>query len=340
MCCGTSTGCPFGCHADHENDDDPIPLEPVRETNMEAVPAMSEQKIPAAEQHAALLNRLADLTEAAGKRRSTEWIRTCATLPMEEWPLAPAYKGPMVPAAERDQLQARIDAALAELDRPAPQVSHGGNALWDTQNHWSQQVRLICAALQGGQRTEPSPVDSGEAPAKPWFIAEHCCEAGAVAYPRPCPHHPAELSVPSGRCPNDPPCEHPATDHDFSDDPEDPAPMCCIEGCQCGQPLEFRGVWLSPDRGIVAIEAAPGEVIAVEAGAAPAVWCGTRILAAVPDNWVRLSGEIDLKDELKRIRDMIMSDSTLRNQSAEDLRAACILLIMYLNRRAADHKTV
>ncbi|MFJ1765038.1 hypothetical protein ACIOD2_32255 [Amycolatopsis sp. NPDC088138] len=68
----------------------------------------------------ALLGRLADLTDAAGKERSTEWLRTCATLPVEEWPPAPAYKGPMVPATERDERQARIEAALAECNREYP----------------------------------------------------------------------------------------------------------------------------------------------------------------------------------------------------------------------------
>lgn len=99
-----------------------------------------------------LLSRLAELTEAAGKQRSTEWLRTCSTLPMEEWPPAPAYKGPMVPAAElaeakrqhaellaqrdswwdhvgreqskvtaeRDALQARLKDALAELAKYEP----------------------------------------------------------------------------------------------------------------------------------------------------------------------------------------------------------------------------
>jgi hypothetical protein len=62
------------------------------------------------------LPRLAELTKQAGKERTTEWLRTCDRLPIEEWPPAPAYKGPMVPAAERDERQARIDAALALCD--------------------------------------------------------------------------------------------------------------------------------------------------------------------------------------------------------------------------------
>lgn len=62
-----------------------------------------------------ILSRLADLTERAGKQRSTEWLRTCATLPMEEWPPAPAYKGPMVPAAERDALSLLLRAMARKL---------------------------------------------------------------------------------------------------------------------------------------------------------------------------------------------------------------------------------
>lgn len=119
---------------------------------------------------AALLPRLAELAEQAGKLRSAEWLRTCATLPMEQWPPAPAYKGPMVPAAElaeaqrerdtweseyervrdlkmtdlaaalaeRDALQARIDAAVAELDASCP----------------PPRLSRIRAALQGDQAAE------------------------------------------------------------------------------------------------------------------------------------------------------------------------------------------
>lgn len=37
-------------------------------------------------------------------------------------------------------------------------------------------------------------------------------------------------------CPNTPPCGHPAMIHDVSGDAEDPKPMCCADGCSCGQP--------------------------------------------------------------------------------------------------------
>lgn len=40
-------------------------------------------------------------------------------------------------------------------------------------------------------------------------------------------------------CPNTPRCEHPAMVHDI-DTYEDPRPMCCAEGCTCGQP---EAVW-------------------------------------------------------------------------------------------------
>jgi hypothetical protein len=36
-------------------------------------------------------------------------------------------------------------------------------------------------------------------------------------------------------CPNDPPCPHAALLHDI-EDYDDPSPMCCVEGCDCGQP--------------------------------------------------------------------------------------------------------
>jgi len=73
------------------------------------------------EQPAALLSRLADLAETAGKLRSTEWLRTCATLPPEQWPPAPGYKGPMVPAAEVEELRAELEEhkAIAARDEAA-----------------------------------------------------------------------------------------------------------------------------------------------------------------------------------------------------------------------------
>jgi hypothetical protein len=36
-------------------------------------------------------------------------------------------------------------------------------------------------------------------------------------------------------CPSDPPCPHPGLVHDIYL-PEDPRPMCCMEGCTCGRP--------------------------------------------------------------------------------------------------------
>lgn len=37
-------------------------------------------------------------------------------------------------------------------------------------------------------------------------------------------------------------CEHPATAHDVSGDPEDPRPICCVDGCHCGRPAtEAKG---------------------------------------------------------------------------------------------------
>lgn len=79
------------------------------------------------ELHSAPLNRLADLTEAAGKARSTEWLRTCATLPVEEWPPAPAYKGPMVPAAERDRLADACREYETQIQEWREEAESGGD---------------------------------------------------------------------------------------------------------------------------------------------------------------------------------------------------------------------
>lgn len=46
----------------------------------------------------------------------------------------------------------------------------------------------------------------------------------------------APAPAPWGVCPNTPRCEHPSLIHDVSGDPEDPKPMCCADGCRCGQP--------------------------------------------------------------------------------------------------------
>lgn len=35
-------------------------------------------------------------------------------------------------------------------------------------------------------------------------------------------------------CPNDPPCPHSGVIHDIYA-PDDPRPVCCADGCQCGK---------------------------------------------------------------------------------------------------------
>lgn len=35
-------------------------------------------------------------------------------------------------------------------------------------------------------------------------------------------------------CPNAPPCAHLSGRHDVPGDYEDPAPVCCVDGCDCG----------------------------------------------------------------------------------------------------------
>lgn len=37
-------------------------------------------------------------------------------------------------------------------------------------------------------------------------------------------------------CPNDPPCAHSGLLHDI-DSLDDPKPMCCADGCNCGKTL-------------------------------------------------------------------------------------------------------
>jgi hypothetical protein len=43
------------------------------------------------------------------------------------------------------------------------------------------------------------------------------------------PQNPAWLT-----CPNEPRCPHMGLLHDINDY-DDPAPMCCVEGCACGK---------------------------------------------------------------------------------------------------------
>lgn len=137
-----------------------------------------------------ILSRLAELAEAAGKARSTEWLRTCATLPMEEWPPAPAHKGPMVPAAdldalslllramarklvgyrrwtlgddvpavhqlrrERDALQARLDATFADL-KEADELSADWPPSLEDWSAYNSKLIHARAALQGDKPAEP-----------------------------------------------------------------------------------------------------------------------------------------------------------------------------------------
>lgn len=148
---------------------------------------------------AALLSRLADLTEAAGKARSTEWLRTCSTLPMEEWPPAPAYKGPMVPAAElaeakrqhaellaqrdswwdhvgreqskvtaeRDALQARIDMAL-EWWRQERDADHCWPLSFEDSAKVNSLRYRLYAALTGHQlAAQPMPAEPAVTPPDP-----------------------------------------------------------------------------------------------------------------------------------------------------------------------------
>lgn len=99
----------------------------------------------------ALLPRLAELAEQAGNDVVT-WRRQLIVAEERE---QAAERREALRQDERDERQARIDAALAVLDEPVPETPHGAGALWKTQNHRSVQVRRIRAALQGDQPTEP-----------------------------------------------------------------------------------------------------------------------------------------------------------------------------------------
>lgn len=98
-------------------------------------------------QAAALLTRLAELTEQAGKQRSTEWLRLCATLPMEEWPPAPAYKGPMVPAAEHEKLAADHLALLGQRDEWWEHVGRERRELEGQRDRLSLMLRAMARKL-------------------------------------------------------------------------------------------------------------------------------------------------------------------------------------------------
>jgi hypothetical protein len=92
---------------------------------------------------AVLLSCLADLAATAGKLRTSEWLRTCATLPPNQWPAAPAYKGPVVPAAD-------LDLALwlhAESEWWLSQYKHDVV-------RWRQQVNVAEAREQAAERRE------------------------------------------------------------------------------------------------------------------------------------------------------------------------------------------
>lgn len=84
--------------------DDAVQLVPDRSiTDLEQ--ELYNRAVTAEAERDAILPRLAELAKQAGKLRTAEWLRTCATLPPSEWPPAPAYKGPMVPAAELEEAQ-------------------------------------------------------------------------------------------------------------------------------------------------------------------------------------------------------------------------------------------
>lgn len=115
--------------------------------------------------------------------------------------------------------------------------------------------------------------------------------------PSPTPRTTAGLAG----CPNTPPCEHPAMIHDVSGDPEDPKPMCCADGCSCGQPTPELAAEPGPLPFALLTIAGPFDEPAVHIAGPPitingryqrqlCAWCGHRLLdydlanVAVPDD--------------------------------------------------------
>jgi hypothetical protein len=94
--------------------------------------------------------------------------------------------------AETRGLYARLDDAIKLIEEMA------GHLRQDAALTIGVETRL--AALRGDQPAEPEVTP-------PWFVVRHCCEAGAVEYPKPCPWH-AAPAEPESRCMNGPAKQH------------------------------------------------------------------------------------------------------------------------------------
>jgi hypothetical protein len=129
----------------------------------------------------------------------------------------PSRKGESLPPAWLVGTLVRVeDGIAAEVDyEPGGELPPGCCALPDDEPADDGRCSK-CAA----PRTAFDPFGDG-------LCKQHLAEA-----------YPASAATPTpwGRCPNNPPCEHPSFIHDVSGDPEDPKPMCCADGCRCGRP--------------------------------------------------------------------------------------------------------
>lgn len=151
--------------------------------------------------------------------------------------------------AERDQLKTRLDGVRAQHRR-----DDDDNCVvcWDSDGNFPlawpcetahavdcpEPEAHVRAPLQGGQPTEPDKtwcprclMDATDGRYTQESSTQWRCGGCDAVLVVP---DPPLTPVPDGRCPNTPPCDHPAMIHDISGDPEDPRPMCCIDGCTCG----------------------------------------------------------------------------------------------------------
>ncbi|ANN16219.1 hypothetical protein SD37_11585 [Amycolatopsis orientalis] len=257
-----------------------------------------------------LLRHAAALAARSGKTRTSLWLTACATLPPAEWPPAPAYKGPVVPAAKHEQvtamvaetvrilreagaiygegLPARVRNLIAERDELRTRVEELTDFAGEQANARRESDRIRNAAAReaadlrderdtavaqlaekaeyAGEKAREGDVLSLQvaeltaerdqlqaridAAKLTWAAAAAIADVGAAENPARWETGKAAIQdfgralqidqpaepTPDGRCPNTPPCEHPAMIHDVSGDPEDPKPMCCADGCACGQP--------------------------------------------------------------------------------------------------------
>jgi len=136
-----------------------------------------------------------------------------------EAPLAVHFAGPPVRAeGRRRQLCMWCGHVLSDV--PIAAMERG---------EWLAFPTGALIRVEDGLSTREPYTDGDELPPACCALPDDEDQAPAEQTATPAP-------APWGRCPNTPPCEHPSLIHDVSGDPEDPKPMCCADGCRCGQP--------------------------------------------------------------------------------------------------------